>query len=342
MLKDRETIILKHVVEDFVQTNRPVGSDRLSARLGLSPASIRNTMNALLNDGYLVQPHTSAGRAPSDTGYRYFVDYLLQEWHVAESETNAILECLDTLQARLDRMLRDVTRLLSGWADCLAFVSTPEIEQCEISRIDITRLSKHRALLILVLSNGMVETRLTPLPDIAGDLPLDRIAARLNERLYGRHVSAVSSVFLESIFAEIRLNEKNLCDSIRLFFRDLFFTFSRRVFVDGEDEIIGQPEFADSTLLRPVLEIVNEENPGSGIFTVPTGERVPEITIGGENAIEPLHPCSVIKSHFSFGDNTIGTIGVIGPKRMEYPRIVALVGHIAAALSRTLSDYGLR
>jgi len=239
-------------------------------------------------------------------------------------------------------MLRDITRLLSDWADCLAFISTPELEQCEISRIDITRLSQHRALLILVLSNGMVENRLTPLPDTAGDLPLDRIASRLNERFHGRPVSAVSTDFLEAVFAEIRLNEKDLCDSIRHFFRDLIFTFSRRVFVDGEDEIIGQPEFADSALLRPVLEVVSEENPTSGLFSVPSGERVPEITIGGENSIEPLRPCSVIKSHFSFGDNTVGTIGVIGPKRMEYPRLIALVGHIAAALSRTLTDYGLR
>lgn len=341
MLRDRETIVLKYVVQEFVSTNRPVGSEKLSLRLGLSSASIRNTMNLLLQDGYLVQPHTSAGRTPSDAGYRYFVDFLLEEYRLAETEGQALQGCLDALQARLDRMLIDIAAMLSRSTDCLAFVTVPEIQQCEISRIDITRLSGARALLILVLSNGMVENRFIPLPLGAEELQLDRIASRLNERLHGRHVSSVNSEFLEAVFSEIRLSEERIRESIKEFFRTLILSFSRRVFVDGAEEIIAQPEFRDSSRLLPLLEAVSEDNPGSNVFSFPVGDRLPEVTIGSENAILSLSECSIIKSHFRFGDSTTGAIGLIGPKRMQYARLLTLVNHMADSLSGALSRFTL-
>ena len=332
---------MKHVVEEFVRTNRPVSSGRISQWLNVSSASVRNTMNELLHEGYLTQPHTSAGRVPTDAGYRFFVDYLLEEYRLAETEGHAVQDCLELLQVRLDRMLADVTRLLSNWGQCLAFVSVPELEQCEIQRIDITPVSSRQALLILVLSNGMVETRLVQLPEHADPDFLSRTTSRLNQRLHGRHVSRVDSEFLESVFAEIRLNEQHICESLMAFFENLIFSFARRVFVDGAEEIINQPEFHDAASLRPVLEAVNRDHTDSPIFALTSGPRLPEITIGGENPLSELHPCSVIKSHFRFSDHTVGTLGLLGPKRMEYARLSSLVCFIADALSHTFRGFAL-
>jgi heat-inducible transcriptional repressor len=341
MLKDRETIVLKHVVDEFVHTNRAVGSEKLSARLGLSSASIRNTMNVLLQEGFLIQPHTSAGRIPSDIGYRYFVDYLLEEYILAETEGRAVQDTISAVQTRMDRMLKNVVRMLSNRSDCLAFASAPEVENCFISRLDITPVSSRRALLILVLSNDMVENQFVQIPSGAENMPLDRVTERLNERLHGRPVDSITPALLEGIFSEIRLNEQQICESIKQFFRDLIFSFSRRVFVEGAEELIDQPEFQDAVRLRPVLEIVSEDRPESGVFSPPTGIRLPEVTIGGEN-VEGLRDCSIIKCHFQFGDRTIGTIGLVGPKRMEYPRLMRLVNHIADSLSKALTDFTLK
>lgn len=342
MLKQRETIVLKHIVREFVRTNKPVGSEKLAAQLGLSSASIRNTMSALLGEGLLTQPHTSAGRAPSDAGYRYFVDYLLEEYRVAEAEGAAMQDCLDTLQSRLDRMLKNIAGMLSAWTDCLAFVSVPDVGMCEINRLELTRVSANSALIILVLSNGMVETQFMPLPQGAAELPLERIARRLNERLHGMHVNMVNKRLLEAVFSEIRLNEQRVCESIKDFFSDLFYTFSRKIFVDGADELVGQPEFTDALKLRPVLEAVSEDNPGCEVFALPAGAKFPEVTIGGENSLLALRECSVIRSHFSFGDSTAGSIGIIGPRRMEYPRLLRLVDFIASSLSGALSGVTTR
>lgn len=339
--KDRQFLVLKHVVEQFVLTNRPVGSGVLSHGLSLSSASIRNTMGALEREGLLEQPHTSAGRVPTDAGYRFFVDYLIGEYSVAEDEGRAVQDTLDVLHVRMDALLADITSLLSGWSECMAFVAVPEMEQCEIQRVDLTPVSAHRVLLIVVLSNGMVENRLVTLRADTGSLPLDRITQRLNERLHGRHINQITGPFLESMFAEIRMSEQALCSAVMAFFQTVILSLAQRVFVDGAEAMIAQPEFQDAALLRPVLEAMRDNAPGAAIFRLPTGERLPEITIGMENPLEELRACSIIKSHFTFGDHTTGTVGLLGPKRMYYARLSSLVRYVAESLSRAMRDISL-
>ncbi len=339
--KDRQILVLKHVVEQFVRTNRPVGSGALAQGLNLSSASIRNTMSDLEREGLLEQPHTSAGRVPTDAGYRFFVDYLIGEYRLAEDEGRMVQETLDVLHMRLDALLADITALLSGWSECLAFVAVPEMERCEIQRVDLTPVSAHRALLLVVLSNGMVENRLVALRGDAGRMPLDRIAQRLNERLHGRHINAVSGPFLESVFAEIRLSEQELYNAVMAFFETVILSLSQRVFVDGTEAMIAQPEFQDAATLRPVLEAMRDHNAGRAIYRIPTSERLPEITIGVENSLEELRACSIIKSHFRFGDSTTGAVGLLGPRRMHYARLSSLVRYVAESLSRALSGASL-
>lgn len=340
-LNERKILVLKHVVEEYVRTNRPVGSDPVAKLVNLSSATVRNTMNELLSEGHIMQPHTSAGRVPTDAGYRFFVDYLLEEYRLAEAEGEAVQTCLDELHIRLDRMLSDMTGLLSGWSDCLAFVTVPELERCEVESIAITRVSSRRVLLILVLSNGMVENRLITLPADTAHASLERIVRRLNDKLHARSVSEISQHFLESVFSEIRLTEMQLCQAILSFFESLIFSFSRRVFIDGAEDIMNQPEFHDTTLLRPVLEAVKSDNTG-GIFSLPSGARLPEFMIGAENPLREFSTCSVIKSHFTFGDRTAGTVGIIGPRRMNYSRLSSLVSHIAGSLSRSLAGFTMK
>lgn len=339
--EDRRILVMKHVVDEYVRTSRPVGSEHIARWLGVSSASVRGAMNDLLHDGRLMQPHASAGRVPTDTGYRFYVDHLLGEYRLAEAEGEAVQRTLDLLQSRLDRMLTGLTALLSQWGQCIAFITVPELERCAVHRVDITRVSERKALLILVFSNGMVENRMLTLPAGMSRSALERIAARLNERLFGLEINAIKPRFLESVFAEIRLSEYNISRGVMALFEQVINTMSRRVYVDGADDILAQPEFQDAARLRPVLETVSGRNTAAAVFQLPTAERLPEITIGHENIEQRLYECSVIKSHFRFGDRTAGAMGLIGPRRMHYARLSCMIRHIAGALSDTLSHFSL-
>lgn len=339
--EDRKILVMKHVVDEYVRTSRPVGSEHIARWLGVSSASVRGAMNDLLHDGRLMQPHASAGRVPTDAGYRFYVDYLLDEYLLAEAEAEAVQRTLDLLQSRLDRMLTGLTALLSEWGRCIAFITVPELERCSVHRVDITKVSARKALLILVLSNGLVENRMLTLPAGTSRDALNRIASRLNKRLFGLEVSAIKPRFLESVFEEIRLSEQNIQRGVRSFFEQVINTMARRVYVNGADDILTQPEFQEAARLRPVLEAVNAGDTGALVFQLPTSERLPEITIGHENFEQRLYECSVIKSHFRFGDSTTGAMGLIGPRRMHYARLSCMIRHIAGALSNTLSNFSL-
>ena len=187
----------------------------------------------------------------------------------------------------------------------------------------------------------MVENRMLTLPEGMSRSALERIAARLNEHLFGLEINAIKPRFLESVFAEIRLSEQNISRGVMALFEQVMNTMARRVYVDGADDILAQPEFQDAARLRPVLETVSGRDTGAAVFQLPTAEHLPEITIGHENIEQRLYECSMIKSHFRFGDRTVGAMGLIGPRRMHYARLSCMIRHIAGALSDTLSHLSL-
>jgi len=199
-MNSRQAKILRHVVIDYVHTIVPVGSKKLTRSVGLSSASIRNAMSQLEKEGYLEKPHHSAGRVPTDRGYRYFVDALIDEYISTDSRTIAAVDSLETIRFTLDRLLEDISGRLSTWSNCLSFISIDEQDRSEIRRLELTPVSSHGMLIILVLGNGMVENKLVETPVDARSLPLDRFTNTINERLCGMRVCDVTDEVLDRIF----------------------------------------------------------------------------------------------------------------------------------------------
>ncbi len=324
---------------EYVDTCLPVGSKRIAEKLGVSPATARNEMHDLLDAGYLEQPHTSAGRIPADLGYRFFVDALREEYQSAEEDGIAVRRSIDTIQFKLDQLMRQVSALLASWSDCVSFVAVPEETRSEIRRMELTGVSERTLLIILVLSNGHVENKLVELPMPVDKFPVEWITRQLNNRLSGKKIEDVTAAGLTEIFRDIRMQHDSLYQYLMGFFEELIVGVGSRVFVQGSTRLIRHPEFQEAGRLGPVLEALESPENESGIFTLRGDTGVAKVIIGRENAIESLHDCSIIKSQFRFGDRTVGTVGLLGPRRMNYARLIGMVREVSSALTEVLKKY---
>ena len=322
---------------DYVATCAPVGSKRIAERLGVSAATVRNDMHELIEAGFLEQPHTSAGRIPADPGYRFFVDALREEYQTAEEQSDAVRRAIDNIHFKLDQLLRQVSSLLASWSDCVSFVSVPEEDKSEIRRIELTAVSARGMLIIIVLSNGQVENKLVELPMTIDRFPVEWITKQLNNRLSGLRVGEVTPAALNEVFKTIEMQHDFLYHCLMGFFEEMILTVGQRVFVEGASRLIRHPEFQDSGRLRPVLEIV--ESSESELFTLPDPMGGWKAVIGRENPSVSLRECSVIKTHFRFGDRTLGTVGLLGPRRMDYARLIGIVRNVSGVLSEALERY---
>lgn len=337
MLK-RQAEILGYVVQDYVSAVTPVGSGKLAEKLGLSSATIRNAMHSLGEKGYLEKPHHSSGRIPTDMGYRYFVDEILEGFRTAVRSDMAVREAMQPLRQTLDSIFRDVSRRLADWSNCLSFITVVEEEQGEIRKIEMTAISRRNILIVLVMAHGMVESRIVELPVDADDLPLDRICRVLNNRLSGHRVGELTPEFMTSAFEEIRGREEVISGALRMFFVDILSRFGKRVYIERPLNLLEHPEFQDARALKPVLEVVESAEGTDSLFAVPQGRELPHITIGGEHEIEELYLCSSVKCGFRINDIPVGTVGILGPKRMKYREICGLVEYASDILSRSLQS----
>ncbi len=222
---------------------------------------------------------------------------------------------------------------MSEWSDCVTFIAVPEEDRSEVRKLEITRVSSHSILLILILGNGMVETALVHLPVEVDRLPLDRFRRSFNSRLSGMKVRDITTATLDRLFQEIRLKEEYLHSSIVSFFTETLTMLGTRIYIEGSTRLIRHPEFHSAELFQPVVEIVEAAQDNSELFTLAQSADEPTVTIGSEIMLEELSDCSIIKSTFRFGDYTSGTIGLLGPRRMEYSGLMGLVDFVSASLS---------
>jgi heat-inducible transcriptional repressor len=336
-LDERKATIIKHVVMDYVETCSPVGSKRIAERLGVSAATVRNDMHELIEAGYLEQPHTSAGRIPADPGYRFFVDALRAEYQSAEEQSESVRLAIDSIHFKLDQLLRQVSSLLATWSDCVSFVSVPEEDKSEIRRVELTAVSARALLIILVLSNGQVENKLVELPITVSQFPVEWISKQLNKRLSGLRVGEVTPAVLNEAFNTIEMQHDFLYHCLMGFFEEMILTMGRRVFVEGASRLIRHPEFQEAGKLRPVLEVV--ESTETELFAISDLSDDWKAVIGRENPSLALRDCSIIKSQFRFGDKTLGTVGLLGPRRMNYSRLIGIVRNVSGVLSDVLERY---
>lgn len=339
-LNERERNILRYIIQQFILTALPVGSRNIAKKyeLGISPATVRNIMADLEESGFIDHPHTSAGRVPTDKGYRFYVDSLMDVQHLRNSEKGIINKELEKDNFETDDLIRITSSLLSNITRQLACVTYPKIDSGLLEKLQIISLSPTRILVIISIKSGLVKTITLELYSEIKDSQIELVQSLLNERLCGLTLREIRSSF-EDRFKDISDFERPI---IRLFIDSLDKIFKENrqpdsLVITGAKNVIKQPEFEDPEKFQSIIELIEDKDVVIHILekSGEVDDNKVFISIGSENKYRKLNDYSLVSKEYKFGEIS-GTLGIIGPKRMEYSKIVAIVDYMAKLLSDIL------
>ena len=336
-MDDRKLEVLRAIVTDYVSSQEPVGSKALVERhdLGVSPATVRNDMAALEEEGYITQPHTSAGRIPTDKGYRLFVDRLASVKPLSAAEQKAIQTFLSGA-ADLDDVLHRTVRLLAQVTQQVAIVQYPTLGHSTVRHVEVVSLSTSRMLLILITSTGRIEQRALELPD-HDDETLAELRAHLNAAAVGSPCS-VAAGRLTALVGQLPPSLAGIGQAaIATLLEMLSSEASSRMVVGGMPNLTRYGSEFETTV-KPVLEALEEQVVLLKLLGEASVADAVTVRIGQENPYKELQSTSVIASGYGSQVDTFATLGVVGPTRMDYPSTMASVRAVARYVGRFLSE----
>lgn len=331
-MDDRKAAILRAVVDEYVQLAEPVGSTHLARMAGInvSSATIRNEMNVLEQEGYLAQPHTSAGRIPTDKGYRYYVDTFVDDETIAEiAQFQSIDEFFTSAHGALAEMFSETSRLLTNLTNYAAVVTGPSPETVQVRSVQLVHLSSTRVLLLVVDSRGVIEKdtfELDEEPDVA---VLEKVSNYLTSNVRGRSVSSLSDIELTGNVEVDKICMKAL-EGLKRLQREV-----ANVYIEGASKVANAFDAVDT--VRQVLSTLEQHLLVVTLIrdVLSKGQKV---GIGSELGISQLAECSVVVSPYIVEGEQVGSIGLVGPTRMNYPKVLAAVNLVSTGLGRRLSE----
>ena len=337
-LTDRERQVLEAVIETYVQTAEPAGSRTIAKRhnLGLSPATIRNTMSDLEDKGYLYHPHTSAGRIPTDLAYRVYVDFLMKPGAVAPDHAQHIRGELAGQRAAIETILSRAAQVLGVLTNELGVAISPTIEEAVLERLDLLQVSSERLLLVLALQSGAVRTIFVEVPSEMAPDAVQHVTIVLNERLAGLTLKEIRATLAERL-RDAGPEGGGASELLNIFVQEgdeLFDVPVSGVLLGSTQPLAGQPEFATKQQLQGLLEVTDRRDLLRQALMARGGEGL-TITIGQEHTDARLAPFTLVTSTYHFGPLS-GVIGVMGPTRMPYDKIAALVNHTSRLVGELL------
>ncbi|MCE5314161.1 MAG: heat-inducible transcriptional repressor HrcA [Armatimonadota bacterium] len=338
-LDSRKQIILKAVVTDYVRTVEPVGSHHLAARyeFGVRSATIRNEMAELAEMGYLHQPHTSAGRIPSDLGYRFFVDRLMGESSMNAQEAVQVRSKMEPRRTEVDVIIEQSCRILSDLARYTSLATHPAVKNTLISHVSIAHIGHGKMLAVVVLDNGSVLHEILETDSTSKRIDPVKATNFLLRKLSGRMLESVTSSAMEPVDEDAADMADLLGKVLRLLKRETESSEEADVHLEGTSYILSQPEFKDVERLEAVLSILERRSALYKLFSTVYLGRDVTVIIGSENPLDEMRDCSFVGTTYQINGRVAGTIGVLGPTRMDYPRAVGAVEFMADNLGEMLT-----
>lgn len=332
MLNDRRRQVLQALVDRYIASATPVGSKVLveSYDLRCSPATVRNELAILEETGYVFSPHTSAGRVPTDSGYRSFVDELLSATQNEDAKTAHLRQELLAHAGEIDELLRETSSLLTRLTDYVAVVLAPTVSLARIRRVDLLSMAPRRALFVLITESGQVVNRSVELPEETSPERLADVERSLNAALLGKRASEVRPLrdAMEAQAPEAALYVR-MVDEILSALAEADHDRMRHV---GLPSLLAQPEFHDSETARPVVVALEDDVAMLEALTDALASKEIIVRIGHENRLDAFGSVSLVATNFG-AEGADGVIGVVGPKRMDYRRAIAAVRAVADGLS---------
>lgn len=334
-LDDRKEQVLKAVVVEYTTTAVPVGSQALASRhfARWSAATIRNELAHLMESGHLTQPHTSSGRLPSDLGYRYFVDFLMEDEALADDARVRLDHFFGNLPPDIEAILENTAMALAREADSVGVVTTPRAAENKLKYTDLIHLEGTRILAVVVLEGNLVRQQPLDLPEEVDQDTLSELARRLNREVKGLRTPEIAGYIEKN---ELTGWQAAVVQGIHDFMKMCDSQSGMVVVHDGVRNLLKQPEFVDAERLLPVLELLEESRHLARVMeSLSPSERV-TVVIGDENPDMSLRECALILT--SYGSSGVtGTMGMIGPTRMRYPQALASLRYIAELTGQAIA-----
>jgi heat-inducible transcriptional repressor len=345
-MTERRRLILKLVIQEYIETTEPVGSELLTRKYGLtvSSATVRNELAALEELGYLTHLHTSAGRVPTDAGYRYFVANLMDRTPLSPTEQRTIRHQFYQVRSELDQWIQLAGAVLARTAQNASLVTPPRAYQARFKHLELIAIHDTTVLLVLVLHDGTIRQQTLTFETARSQEELSRSASRINERCTDAAVSKIDDLLysqrtqLMPAFDEL---ERQVLELVVRAMRQLEEQLNDQIHSDGLIEILSQPEFAQIARVRQVLELLQGGKGLSPLIPQALASSGVQVVIGGEHSRDEMREYSVVLSRYGVAGEVEGVLGVIGPTRMSYPRTISTVRYISSVMSDLLGElYG--
>ncbi|MFX3633699.1 MAG: heat-inducible transcriptional repressor HrcA [Candidatus Pristimantibacillus sp.] len=339
MLTERQRMILNAIVDDYIRSAEPVGSRSISKRgdVGFSPATIRNEMADLEELGFLEQPHTSAGRIPSTKGYRYYVDHLVKINEVREKDLTKFRSYFTDKMNQMEQVIQHTASILSNLTNYTSILLGPEMFSTSLKHFNIVPLDQASAVAIIVTNTGHVENRTITIPAGVSMEDMEKVVNILNTKLVGVPLVRLKSKLYSEVGQELEKYVDHFEEVMTVLDKALQSDDEHRIFLSGTTNMLTQPEFKDVDKVKTILDLLDETPTIMKMFSaLPSGIQV---RIGTENDHEAIANCSLITATYAVDGQSLGTVGILGPTRMEYGKVINLLDIISQDMALHLARW---
>ncbi len=332
-LDERKMKLLEMVIEEYTSTAEPVGSLKLSKELGVSSATIRNEMAALEKMGYLEQPHTSAGRIPTTEGYRWYVDRIISERSLLPKEKASIDKLLEQEVSKFDNLVKEATSVLSRLTNYASYSVAPEVDDCTVEDIKLVKLGHNKLMIILLADNGIVKETVVTYDNEIPDKNIEIFSNYLNYKLRGMNFREI----YDNITPYIQIELNNMNDNIVPLIVELnnLLASETEVYVDGASNMLALPELKKSETLKKFLNVIETKDALKELVKTGYDGNI-NVYIGQETSFDELKDFTIITYKQKINDKEVGTIGIIGPKRMNYKKVIPTIKYIGDMLQEKM------
>lgn len=339
MLDERSKQILQAVIQCYINTPGPVGSRVVSKKyhFGFSPATIRNIMSDLEEMGYLSQPHTSAGRVPTDSGYRFYVDSLSAERQQINNVLTAELnKKFELLKRDINSFLDDASKMLSELSHYIGITMSPNTSMTTLSKIELLKYRDNQLAVILFTDEGIIKNKIVPVDPEISQKELNIIADYINSRFKGQSLDEIKRLILKEMTREKVLCDSLISEAIRIC-RTAFSAAPGNIYISGLSEVLRLPEFCDINRIRELLQTLEAKHIIVNLLDNIAETEGTQVIIGAENLLDEMKQFSLVAATYKEGNRPIGTVAIIGPKRMNYMEAISIVDSTARFITKLLS-----
>lgn len=337
-LSERKMQILRTLVDDYIKTAQPVGSRTISRKneLGLSSATIRNEMADLEEMGYISQPHTSAGRVPSDKGYRFYVDHLMQVQALRIDEVRQIKDAIERKINEINTLIRrasDIISMITGYA---SIALSPSLTKAALKSVQVLPVDEKKILIIVVTSTGAVRNQVVRIGFEASQDVLTVLTNYLQEKLNGLTIENIEFPSAHDIQRETGIPKEVAVHVIEGLKRCMQDIEDSELIMNGITNLLNHPEFSDLIKVKELFELFNEQHTIKSLMNSAMKKQGLNVQIGTENEHEVMRDCSLVTAVYSLGDTELGTLGILGPTRMYYSRVISAMNYIRKLINNEI------